>query len=172
MNIKNNKLFMLTMLMSALSGVILSIAYITTNEQGDAYLLVMVEFVALACFAGWLIHMLLLVLPALARRLFHTLSALRPRYAPLAEEGPEWALVNMRREMLAVRLQVDEPRFCARRGIPCDCWSFCGGDADVSVDSAALAPGYLVGLSNIKHDSNKDALPVIKDRNVSDCSFR
>lgn len=169
---KNHKLFMSTTTVSVLFGVALAIAYIATNEQEDAsYLIVITQFVLVACLVGWLFGMLLQILQSVARYLSQTASMLILQRAYLPEDGPDWEMIRIRREMIDLRLRVDEPVFCTKRGISCNCWSFCGGDPDVSAEQSALAPEYLVSLANKKDETDNASMATIQDRNVSDCSF-
>ena len=191
MTAKSYKLIRSSTTVSVLSGFVLAIAYLASNEQEDAYLFVLAEFVAVACIVGWLFNSLLIALSSLAHRLSSATSSLVLSYARLPEEGSEWAKIQHRREMIERRLEIDEPRFCSRRGISCNCWTFCGEDPAVRAEHSATAssshasssPGYLVGLAHKNTESHqetdscieiksKDAsILTIEDRNVSDCSF-
>jgi len=160
---KNHKLFMSTTAVSVLSGIVLAIAYMATNEQKDISLLVIAQFVVVACLLGWLFSMLLLMLPSVARYLTQGMLVLQRAYLP--DQGPDWEMIRVRREMIAIRLGVDDPVFCSKRGISCNCWSFCGGDPDISTSQNTLEPDHLVRFERPKREAE------IEDRNVSDCTF-
>ena len=169
---KNCKLFVATTTVAALSGVALAVAYMATNKQEYAsYLLVITQFVVVACLVGWLINLLLLALLPMARYLSQAVALLVSRKARSAEDGPDWELIRIRREMIAMRLSVDELRFCTRCGTPCNCWSFCGEVQEFSAEQNALTFGYPVSLANRKSETDNTSIVTIENRNVSDCPF-
>ena len=168
MIVKDQKMFLSTTVISVLVGAALAIAYMATNEQEDAYLLVLAQFVVVASLLGWLFGMLLLTLPAVSRYLSKTLQMLVSQRAYLPDNGPDWEMIRLRREMIAIRLGADEPLFCSKHGVTCNCWSFCGGDPEISIGQSELDPDYLVSLAHKKIEAEAEA----EDRNMSDCSFQ
>lgn len=58
-----------------------------------------------------------------------------------AEEGPEWEELNHRRELLAARLQCDQPCVQANQTALCSGWPFCG-KAPPDVIAAPPSPDH------------------------------
>lgn len=135
-----------------------------------AILIEAAEFALMTLAAALLVGMLL-GLPTLARRLFPATPWRRLPASQLPGEGQEWAELNIRREILDDRLQVDEPRICSARGTPCTCWSFCGGDPDLNKTHHIAAPSNAAEAANVQPHRNDAAIAVIDRSKVTDCPF-
>lgn len=92
--------------------------------------------------------------------------------------GSKWENeIANRRELLNERFQIDEPRICSKREMPCTCWSFCGGDPDLNADpNVVKSPVKIASLKHIsmlgeKAEFEVDSLPVVNRSHVTDCPF-
>lgn len=132
---------------------------------------------AAVCAAG--VSVIALLLNVIVRRL-----GAEPRFSnmllPLDEasdqaddDDHEWTEISHRREQVGKRLQIDEPRLCSKRGIPCTCWSFCGGDPDLNAgaDVAESISGNFTQMADENTGSKADQLPIIERGNATDCPF-
>jgi hypothetical protein len=143
---KNYKLFMSTTMASLLLGIGLACAYIATNRQEDAYILIVLQFAFAAILIGWLFGLLLLFVNNSLRFFSDAFTGTHLWKGYLADEGPEWDKIRIRREMIALRLGVDDPCNCSKRRITCDYWSLCDGSPYSRINHSAIAPGYVVNL--------------------------
>ena len=96
----------------------------------------------------------------------------------LNEKRSKWENeIANRREVLNQRFQIDEPRLCSKREMPCTCWSFCGGDPDLNADpNTVKSPVNIVPLKHIsmlgvKAEFEVDSLPVVDRSHITDCPF-
>jgi hypothetical protein len=154
---KNYKLFMSTTKASLLMGIALACAYIATNKQDDAYILILLQFALAAILIGWLFGLLLLFVSNSLRFFSDAFTGAHLWRGYLADEGPEWDKIRIRREMIALRLGVDDPCNCSKRRITCDYWSLCDGSPYSRINHNGIAPGYVVSLMK-KSEAGKSSL--------------
>ena len=105
--------------------------YAADSDSADIARVQYFQMLEAAEFAVAFVFVLLLfammfVLPLLMRRLPGGVRT----DLQLPDEGPEWAELNIRREILDERLQIDVPRLCPKRGKVCACWSFCSDETE------------------------------------------
>lgn len=88
-----------------------------------------------------------------------------PSDALMPEDWSVWDEINHRRKILELRLQIDKPRICSKRGFACTCWSFCGGDPDFN-------SGCLLDNESCQSpDDDEVQLATIDRSKVTDCPF-
>jgi hypothetical protein len=153
---KNYKLFLSTTMASLLLGIALACAYIATNRQENAYMLILLEFALAAILIGWLFGLLLLFVNNSLRFFSDAFTGVHLWRGYLADEGPEWEKIRIRREMIALRLGVDDPCNCSKRRITCDYWSLCDGSPYSRINHNGLAHGHIVNVMK-KGDAGKSS---------------
>ena len=89
------------------------------------------------------------------------------------------ACLHKRREVLDVRLEIDEPRVCSQYMIRCTCWSFCGeAKSERSVVEAercittgtSPAAQALVRMRNLLSEAKVP--PLVHRNGIENCPFR
>lgn len=143
---KTYRQFFSTTTVAATSGVVLAIAYMATNQQEDVYLLVTAQFVAVTCAIGWIFNMFFLALPVLTRRFSHVITMLILPKSYLAEDGHEWEMIRIRRELIAKRISALESFFS-------------GHSAEKNSDRVATAS---VSKSSINMDAGRSTTTTIE----------
>lgn len=141
---------------------------VVIHGQQSPYLLEAAGFMLTFIIAALLIGVLL-GLPSLVRRLFPSMPWPNLPMAQQPDKGTEWEELSMRRETLDERLQIDAPRICSARGIPCTCWSFCGSDPDHGQKSNALPLSETMCAHSDQTKHEMTAIPIVDRSNVTDC---
>jgi hypothetical protein len=171
MNIRIQKTLRWTATLFGLFGITFFIAVLIIPEKTFLYLLEATECAISVSIIALLIEVLVKKLGVEQSfgdmLLAPDLSDDQTEYSPVSEEFAH------RQALLNQRLQIDEPRICSKRNIPCTCWSFCGGDPDMKFDSRKdeTVPLNFLNTSNEKSEPNEESLPIIDRSKVTDCPF-